>query len=97
MKTQLRQRCSHFYHVVFRPNDFIAQLERPIAPFALLSRHLNQWVAAVLHDHDYDCKLYSPSLVVDHLINRRLTSLGIYLTIKKIHHHLRDHLIRRSR
>ena len=84
MKTQLRQRFSIFYHVVFRPHDFIAQLERPIAPtapFALLSRHLNQWVAAVLHDHDFDCKLYSPSLVVDHLINRRLTSLRIYMTI----------------
>ena len=87
MKTQLRQRFSIFYHVVFRPHDFIAQLERPIAPtapfapFALLSRHLNQWVAAVLHDHDFDCKLYSPSLVVDHLINRRLTSLRFYMTI----------------
>ena len=45
MKTQLRQRYSIFYLVVFRPHDFIAQLERPIAPtapFALLSRHLNQ-------------------------------------------------------
>ena len=51
------------------------------APFALLSRHLNQLVAAVLHDHDFDCKLYSPSLVVDHLIRRRLTSLRIYMTI----------------
>ena len=50
-------------------------------PFALLSRHLNQWVAAVLHDHDFDCKLYSPSLVVDHLIRRRLTSLRFYMTI----------------
>ena len=36
MKTQLRQRFSIFYHVVFRPHDFIAQLERPIAPTAPL-------------------------------------------------------------